>query len=61
MEGACRGYMFALEVTEELEFWPEQGNRRRRWVSIETLSPYAALFEKSFLRSWFSKLVFAPV
>ncbi|XP_022148253.1 nudix hydrolase 13, mitochondrial isoform X2 [Momordica charantia] len=35
MEGACRGYMFALEVTEELEFWPEQGNRRRRWLNVK--------------------------
>ncbi|KAL4026100.1 hypothetical protein IC575_014524 [Cucumis melo] len=34
MEGACRGYMFALEVTEELESWPEQGNRHRRWLNV---------------------------
>jgi len=26
--------MFALEVTEELEHWPEQKNRSRRWVSF---------------------------
>ncbi|XP_028057222.1 nudix hydrolase 12, mitochondrial-like isoform X3 [Camellia sinensis] len=32
-EGGCKGYMFALEVTEELEDWPEQGNRDRKWVS----------------------------
>lgn len=24
--------MFALEVTEELEAWPEQGDRSRKWV-----------------------------
>ncbi|KAI4350416.1 hypothetical protein L6164_004874 [Bauhinia variegata] len=32
--GGCRGYMFALEVTEELETWPEQKNRDRQWLSI---------------------------
>ncbi|GAU46356.1 hypothetical protein TSUD_324980 [Trifolium subterraneum] len=35
MEGGCRGYMFALEVTEELENWPEQKNRARRWLNIK--------------------------
>ncbi|XP_022982659.1 nudix hydrolase 13, mitochondrial-like [Cucurbita maxima] len=35
MEGACRGYMFALEVTEELESWPEQGNRHRIWLNVK--------------------------
>ncbi|KAK7396008.1 hypothetical protein VNO78_16686 [Psophocarpus tetragonolobus] len=34
MEGGCRGYMFALEVTEELEIWPEQKNRARQWLNI---------------------------
>ncbi|KAK4282173.1 hypothetical protein QN277_013581 [Acacia crassicarpa] len=34
LEGGCRGYMFALEVTEELETWPEQKNRNRKWVNI---------------------------
>ncbi|KAK7290578.1 hypothetical protein RIF29_05101 [Crotalaria pallida] len=34
LEGGCRGYMFALEVTEELEDWPEQNNRDRRWLNI---------------------------
>ncbi|XP_073007739.1 nudix hydrolase 12, mitochondrial-like [Typha latifolia] len=33
-EGACKGYMFALEVTEELEYWPEQASHGRRWVSV---------------------------
>ncbi|CAJ2672250.1 unnamed protein product [Trifolium pratense] len=35
MEGGCRGYMFALEVTDELEHWPEQKNRARRWLNIK--------------------------
>nr|XP_043634551.1 nudix hydrolase 13, mitochondrial isoform X1 [Erigeron canadensis] len=34
-EGGCKGYMFALEVTEELEVWPEQKNRSRKWVVID--------------------------
>ncbi|WVZ05787.1 hypothetical protein V8G54_019133 [Vigna mungo] len=35
IEGGCRGYMFALEVTEELEHWPEQKNRSRQWLNIK--------------------------
>ncbi|KAM0839980.1 hypothetical protein ACQ4PT_013345 [Festuca glaucescens] len=31
--GACKGHVFALEVTEELEQWPEQDTHGRRWVS----------------------------
>lgn len=34
LEGGCKGYMFALEVTEVLETWPEHQNRGRRWVSV---------------------------
>ncbi|RWR73160.1 nudix hydrolase 12, mitochondrial-like protein [Cinnamomum micranthum f. kanehirae] len=34
-EGYCRGYMFALEVTEELESWPEQSSHERIWLSVE--------------------------
>ncbi|KAJ0111059.1 hypothetical protein Patl1_02514 [Pistacia atlantica] len=34
-EGGCKGYMFALEVTEELESWPEQENRCRKWLNIK--------------------------
>lgn len=26
--------MFALEVTEELETWPEQKDHNRQWVSV---------------------------
>ncbi|KAH7858135.1 hypothetical protein Vadar_020361 [Vaccinium darrowii] len=33
----CRGYMFALEVTEELDSWPEQDTHEREWVSILVL------------------------
>ncbi|XP_010476266.1 PREDICTED: nudix hydrolase 12, mitochondrial [Camelina sativa] len=33
--GGCKGYMFALEVTEELEDWPERENRQRKWLDIK--------------------------
>ncbi|KAK9108640.1 hypothetical protein Syun_024651 [Stephania yunnanensis] len=35
LEGICRGYMFSLEVTEELDSWPEEDNHGRIWLSIE--------------------------
>lgn len=31
-EGLCRAHMFALAVTEELDSWPEQHARQRRWL-----------------------------
>ncbi|XP_062225500.1 nudix hydrolase 12, mitochondrial-like isoform X2 [Phragmites australis] len=31
--GACKGYIFALEVAEELDHWPEQDTHGRQWVS----------------------------
>ncbi|KAJ4720350.1 Nudix hydrolase [Melia azedarach] len=34
-EGGCRGHMFALEVTEELDSWPEQATYNRKWLCIE--------------------------
>ncbi|KAB1201359.1 Nudix hydrolase 13, mitochondrial [Morella rubra] len=35
LEGGCKGYMFALEVTEELETWPEQEKRDRKWLKVK--------------------------
>ncbi|KDP41877.1 hypothetical protein JCGZ_26895 [Jatropha curcas] len=35
LEGGCKGFMFALEVTEELETWPEQENHDRKWLNIK--------------------------
>ncbi|KAK6912897.1 hypothetical protein RJ641_022498 [Dillenia turbinata] len=32
VKGGCRGYMFAMEVTQELETWPEQQSHGRKWV-----------------------------
>ncbi|XVE84257.1 hypothetical protein DITRI_Ditri16bG0156200 [Diplodiscus trichospermus] len=34
-EGSCRGFMFALEVTEELDIWPEQKDRNRIWLNVK--------------------------
>lgn len=36
--GGCKGYMFALEVKEELTTWPEKDNRERRWVNRKMLT-----------------------
>ncbi|XP_062198217.1 nudix hydrolase 13, mitochondrial-like [Phragmites australis] len=33
LQGACKGFIFALQVTELLESWPEQVTHGRRWVS----------------------------
>ncbi|XP_050221284.1 nudix hydrolase 13, mitochondrial-like isoform X2 [Mercurialis annua] len=33
--GGCRGYMFALEVTQELHCWPGQSNYSRKWLTTE--------------------------
>ncbi|KAJ6850469.1 nudix hydrolase 13, mitochondrial-like [Iris pallida] len=33
-EGACKGYMFTLEVTEQLDSYPEQSTHHRRWVNV---------------------------
>lgn len=35
LEGGCKGYMFAMEVTEELETWPERENHDRRWLCVK--------------------------
>lgn len=33
-EGLCKATMFALFVKEELEVWPEQKFRNRKWLSV---------------------------
>lgn len=38
LEGSCRGYMFALEVTEEFCNWAEEDLHRRRWLNVEDAS-----------------------
>ncbi|MQL97250.1 hypothetical protein Taro_029927 [Colocasia esculenta] len=34
LEGSCRCYMYALEVTEEFDSWPEQASHERRWLPV---------------------------
>ncbi|XP_008797101.2 nudix hydrolase 12, mitochondrial-like [Phoenix dactylifera] len=33
-EGTCKGYIYALKVTEELQCWPEQASHKRRWIQV---------------------------
>ncbi|XP_074558040.1 nudix hydrolase 16, mitochondrial-like [Curcuma longa] len=33
-EGLCKAAVFALQVREELESWPEQSTRYRSWVTL---------------------------
>ncbi|KAJ6804803.1 putative nudix hydrolase 16, mitochondrial [Iris pallida] len=33
-EGLCKAAMFALHVKEELDSWPEQSTRNRKWLTI---------------------------
>ncbi|KAJ6802726.1 nudix hydrolase 16, mitochondrial-like [Iris pallida] len=33
-EGLCKATMFALHVKEELDSWPEQSTRNRKWFTI---------------------------
>ncbi|KAL8037027.1 hypothetical protein ABFX02_11G013500 [Erythranthe guttata] len=33
-EGLCRAAMYALNVEEELECWPEKSHRQRSWLKI---------------------------
>ncbi|KAK9123256.1 hypothetical protein Sjap_012858 [Stephania japonica] len=33
-ESRCKAAMFALHVKEELNSWPEQSTRQRRWLTI---------------------------
>ncbi|KAG0530062.1 hypothetical protein BDA96_05G152200 [Sorghum bicolor] len=35
LQGACKGFMFGLQVTELVEIWPEQVTHGRRWVPVE--------------------------
>ncbi|KAL4191949.1 hypothetical protein AMTRI_Chr06g169830 [Amborella trichopoda] len=39
LEGFCRGYMYAMKVTEVLESWPEQADRERKWLTIRNAYP----------------------
>ncbi|KAK1282747.1 hypothetical protein QJS10_CPB22g00421 [Acorus calamus] len=34
LEGACKGVMYAMKVTTELDSWPEQATHIRKWLSV---------------------------
>ncbi|KAJ8759372.1 hypothetical protein K2173_006892 [Erythroxylum novogranatense] len=34
-QGGCRGYLFPLEVTQELDQWPGQATYNRKWLTIK--------------------------
>ncbi|KAF5177799.1 nudix hydrolase 12, mitochondrial-like [Thalictrum thalictroides] len=34
LEGSCKGYMYAMEVTEEYGSWAEEDLHRRRWLNV---------------------------
>ncbi|XP_068309019.1 nudix hydrolase 16, mitochondrial-like [Pyrus communis] len=59
-EGLSKAAMFPLLVKEELEFWPEQNNRRRSWHSIPEATELCrhqwmkAALEEGFSR-WFAE------
>lgn len=38
--------MFALEVTEELDSWPEQSIHKRKWVSVQKIERKYAMFSQ---------------
>ncbi|KAJ6326407.1 hypothetical protein OIU78_013497 [Salix suchowensis] len=40
LAGGCRGYMFGLQVTEELDHWPGQASYSRKWLTIEEASEH---------------------
>lgn len=39
-KAGCRGYMFALQVTEELDSWPEHESYMRKWLTTEDAFKY---------------------
>ncbi|KAM2227500.1 hypothetical protein ACFXTI_014299 [Malus domestica] len=54
--GLCKAAMFPLLVKEELEFWPEQNNRRRSWHSIpEAIELCRHQWMKAALEEGFSR------
>jgi diphosphoinositol-polyphosphate diphosphatase len=51
-EGSCKGFMFALQVTELLESWPEQITHGRRWVSMSHRCRILSLYVQQLLGNW---------
>jgi diphosphoinositol-polyphosphate diphosphatase len=49
--GACKGYIFALEVAEELDQWPEQDTHGRQWVSRSSKHTNCPMLSSKKLRA----------
>ncbi|KAG8367829.1 hypothetical protein BUALT_Bualt16G0113300 [Buddleja alternifolia] len=55
-EGLCRAAMYALQVKEELECWPEQSHRERSWLTIpEAVERCRHAWMREALEKGFSK------
>ncbi|KAJ4978887.1 hypothetical protein NE237_009667 [Protea cynaroides] len=55
-EGLCKAAMFALLVKEELESWPEQSTRQRKWLVIpEAVKSCRHAWMQEALEEGFSK------
>ncbi|KAJ4971743.1 hypothetical protein NE237_004842 [Protea cynaroides] len=55
-EGLCKAAMFALLVKEELELWPEQSVRKRKWLFIpEAIKSCRHEWMREVLEEGFSK------
>ncbi|EFJ15737.1 hypothetical protein SELMODRAFT_73964 [Selaginella moellendorffii] len=55
--GLCRAHMFALEVREQLESWPEQHSRQREWFVVsEAVGQCQVDWMRKALDKWVSCL-----
>ncbi|XP_074555941.1 nudix hydrolase 16, mitochondrial-like [Curcuma longa] len=55
-EGLCKAAVFAMQVAEELESWPEQSTRNRSWVTLsEAMEQCRHPWMQDALREGFSK------
>jgi len=56
----CNVEVFALEVVEQLDSWPEQHQRRREWLSVEEASGRVAETElRKLIRDFGARLMSA--
>jgi 8-oxo-dGTP pyrophosphatase MutT (NUDIX family) len=54
----CNVEVFALEVVDQLDSWPEQHQRRREWLGIEEASERVAETElRELIRSFGARLM----
>ncbi|XP_074590580.1 nudix hydrolase 16, mitochondrial-like [Curcuma longa] len=55
-EGLCKAAVFAMQVREELESWPEQSTRHKSWVTLsEAMEQCRHPWMRVALRDGFSK------